>query len=368
MNIVENLIKVIGGIALLLFGIEIMSESLKKIAGNRFKTMVEKATNTPLKGVLVGTLVTAITQSSTGVTVFTVGLVRAGLMTLPQSVGIIMGANIGTTFTVLIMGLPIAEFGLAMAFLGIVMNFFSNKKVKHWGRVILGLGMLFHGLDLMNALKDLAENQTVQNIIGFSDNWYLGTLTGTVVTAIIQSSTAFMGILVKLYSIDGQTMLSLTGSLALILGSNIGTTFSSLIASIGGNAESKKTALVHVMFNILGSIIFLVILVPWTHLMQWMETSLWSGNKITTLGMAHLIQNFGSTVILFFFIKQQIWLVNKIVPTKETDIKHELIFEESLIEKTPQLALNVSHSGIVKMMEVVKEYFDLTYAYSRRIK
>lgn len=370
---VHSIIQALAGIALLIYGIEKMSSSLKVMAGSRFKSIIEKTTNTPLKGILIGTLATAIIQSSTGVTVLTVGLVRAGLMTLPQSIGIIMGANIGTTFTVYFMALPIVEYGLAFVFIGVILSFFKKKRVKHIGGIILGLGLLFYGLELMDALKEIAKLPIAEQMFTtFSSNWFAGTLFGTVFTAIIQSSTAAMGILVKLYEmhgtvVNGQTLqtISLKGALPIILGLNIGTTLSSFVASIGGNTESKRTAMAHILFNIIGSLFFLILLSPYYMLMQWLQDSYFGSNRALTLAVAHTIQNVVTTLVLYFFINQFIKLVKIIVPDKKGEKERaEYIYDEVIINESPVLALDLVRKGIIQMSDIVKEYFDLVKSYS----
>ena len=266
-DISTQVMNVIGGLALFLFGINMMSDSLKLAAGNKLKLIIEKATNTPLKGIFVGIILTMLIQSSSGTTALMIGLVRSGLMTLPQSVGIIMGANIGTTVTAFIISLPIAKYGLYILAVGVIMFFFKNKKIKHFGGVIIGLGMLFYGLQTMSAgLKPLSQTQAATDMFHvFSTNWFLGSIFGTVFTMAVQSSSAAIGILQTLYALnaEGVESISLNGAIPILLGANVGTTITALLASIGGNTESKRASFVHILFNLLSMFVFLVILYPY---------------------------------------------------------------------------------------------------------
>ena len=271
----QNIMFVFGGLALFLFGINLMSESLKAAAGSKLKSIIEKSTNTPLKGILVGILLTVLIQSSSGTTALATGLLRAGLMTLPQSVGIIMGANIGTTVTAFIIGLPIAKFGHVFLAIGVIMTFIGKKKIHHFGGVLTGLGMLFVGLDVMGSgLKPLANTAEAEQMFAvFSQNWFLGTIFGTIFTGVVQSSSAAIGVLEKLYALNavGIDTITLSGAIPILLGANIGTTITAFLASLGGNTESKRAAFVHVLFNVLMAVVFLIILNPYRHLIIWFE-------------------------------------------------------------------------------------------------
>ena len=250
----ENIMFVFGGLALFLFGIGLMSDSLKAAAGNKLKSIIEKTTNTPLKGILVGIVLTLLIQSSSGTTALMIGLLRAGLMTLPQAVGIIMGANIGTTVTAFIIGLPIADFGYILLGVGVILTFIGKKRVHHIGGVLTGLGMLFIGLEVMGSgLKPLSDTPAAEQMFQvFSQNWFLGTLFGTVFTAVVQSSSAAIGVLEKLYALnaEGINTITLSGAIPILLGANIGTTITAFLASLGGNTESKRAAFIHVLFNV----------------------------------------------------------------------------------------------------------------------
>jgi len=364
----DNLMLIFGGLALFLFGITLMSDSLKAAAGNRLKSIIEKTTNTPLKGIFVGIIMTVLIQSSSGTTALMIGLLRAGLMTLPQSVGIIMGANIGTTVTAFIIGLPIAKYGLAFIFVGVMMSFIKKNKINFYGGVLLGLGMLFVGLETMSSgLKPLAATTTAANMFNtFSQNWFLGTIFGTVFTAIVQSSSAAIGLLEKLYALNAEGIQSITlnGAIPILLGANIGTTITAFLASIGGNIESKRAAVIHVMFNVISAIFFLAILVPYEAIVQWVETRFLKPFSMLTIAFAHAFQNITMTVILFFFIKPMIRAAKFVVKDKVDARMPENMFDEKLIHESPSLALEFVRKTLLYMGSIVKDYFVMVREYS----
>lgn len=367
-NYGDSLMFVFGGLALFIFGINMMSEQLKAAAGSKLKLIIERTTNTPLKGILVGIFLTILIQSSSGTTALMIGLLRAGLMTLPQSVGIIMGANIGTTVTAFIIGLPIADYGLAFIFVGFIMSFMKNRKVHHFGGVLIGLGMLFVGLKTMSSgLKPLAQTQTATDMFNvFSNNWLLGTIFGTVFTGIVQSSSAAIGILERLYNLnaEGIASISLNGAIPIILGANIGTTITAFLASIGGNIESKRASFIHILFNVVSAVVFLIILIPYSRFAQWFETRFLQPYSMLTIAFAHLFQNAVMTVVLYFFINKMIWLSKKVVKDPKKDLIPEDMFDEKLIHESPILALEFVQKGILYMGSIVKDYMTLAKSYS----
>lgn len=363
----DNLMNVFGGLALFLFGITMMSDSLKAAAGTKLKSIIEKTTNTPLKGIFVGIILTMLIQSSSATTALMIGLLRAGLMTLPQSVGIIMGANIGTTVTAFIIAIPIADFGLVFVAIGVIMFFIKKRKINHFGGVLIGLGLLFVGLNTMSAgLKPLAATQVAENMFNtFSQNWFLGTVFGTVFTAIIQSSSAAIGVLEKLYALNTEVQsITLNGAIPILLGANIGTTITAFIASIGGNVESKRAAVIHVMFNVIGALFFLIILIPYEHFIQWIESRYLRPFSMLSIAFSHAIQNITMTILLFPFIHQMIGVARFIV--KDTTDKKipENMFDEKLIEESPSLALEFVRKALLYMGSIVKDYFDIAKSYS----
>ncbi|MDP2425197.1 MAG: Na/Pi cotransporter family protein [bacterium] len=362
-----TIFEILGGLGIFLFGINLMSDSLKKLAGAKLKLILEKSTNTPLKGIFIGILITGLIQSSTGTTVLVVGLVRAGLMTLPQAVGVIFGANIGTTITSVLIGLKISDYALPIMFLGSFLSFFlQQRKVKDLGKVIIGFGMLFFGLEIMgDALKQLVRLPEFQQmLLSVAEYPILGVLVGGATTAVIQSSSATIGLLQQLYSTGG---VPLVGAVAIVLGDNIGTTITSVFASIGGSSASKRTALVHVMFNAIGTIVFFVIIGPYSQLIGFIAQNVLGDGYLTdrmTVSFAHVGFNLMNTFVMYWFIKQLVWLVTKLVPNKFEIELSEVTLEENLIKESPILALENAKRAILNMGNVVKAMYDITYRFA----
>lgn len=370
-EILIQLMTVLGGLGIFLYGINLMGDSLKAIAGDRLKGFIEKTTNTPLKGILIGALVTALIQSSSGTTALTVGLVRAGLMSFPQAVGVIMGANIGTTITSFIIGLKIEKYALIFVGIGAILIFFvKSEKIKEIGRIILGFGMLFFGLSLMgdalNIMLTAYEEQTTAIFEWFADYPIFGLFIGAGITAVVQSSSATIGILQTLYS---QGTIVLLGAIPILLGCNIGTTVTACFACIGGGVQAKRTAMVHAMFNVIGALLFMVLLWPFNQVMIWIETTLLAGlgpHPAMSLAVAHMIFNLVTTFILYFFINLMVKLATKVVKEKENpeNALLEELLDYSLIEKSPTLALTFVKKSINYMTQCVKEYVYLAKEYS----
>lgn len=370
-EIILQLIAVLGGLGLFLYGINQMGDSLKIIAGNRLKTIIEKTTNTPIKGILVGTLVTAVIQSSSGTTALTVGLVRAGLMTFPQAIGVILGANIGATITSFFIGMNIENYSLIFVGIGALMMFFVKKeKGIEIGKILFGFGMLFFGLKTMGDALDIIlrayEEQATQLFTFISDYPILGLLIGTALTALVQSSSAIIGILQTLYQ---QGFIVIFGAIPIMLGCNIGTTITACIAGMGGGVQAKRTAFVHVMFNVVGAILFLALLWPFSQLMELIESSMLPGlgpHPKMSIAIAHLLFNFVTTFIMFFLIKLMVKLATKLFkdkPNEEQTILNSLL-DYSLIEKSPGFALSFAKKSIDYMCKCVTEYVHMAKEYS----
>ncbi len=366
-NWTETIFAVMGGLGIFLYGITLMSDSLKKIAGQKLKIILEKSTNTPIKGILVGIIITGIIQSSSATTVLVVGLVRAGLMTLPQAVGVIFGANIGTTVTSLLISIKIGDYALPIMFVGSALAFFfQNKKVREAGKIILGFGMLFFGLELMgDALKQLVELEGFRNLLlSVANHPILGVLVGTTTTVVIQSSSATIGILQELFATGG---VPLVGAIAMVLGDNIGTTITAVIASAGGSASAKRAALVHVLFNVIGTVVFFLLLQPYTAIVSMIAEAMFGSDFLTnrgTVAIAHVMFNVLNTFIMYWFIKKLVWLVTKLIPNKNEIEVGEVVLDESLVKEAPVLALENAKRAIVNMGNVVKVMFEYTHDFS----
>ena len=313
-NVQDMIFQFIGGLGIFLFGIKYMGDGLQQAAGDRLRDILDRFTTNPLMGVLAGMLVTVLIQSSSGTTALTVGLVSAGFMTLRQAIGVIMGANIGTTVTAFIIGIKIGEYALPIMAVGAILLFFFKIKVHSLGQVIFGFGMLFFGLELMSTgMKPLRSLESFQELtVSMSDNPILGIVVGTVFTLIVQSSSATIGILQELF---GQGAIDLQAALPVLFGDNIGTTITAVLAAIGTSIAARRAALVHVIFNIVGTIIFTILLIPFTNLIQYFQTSL-NLNPEMTIAFAHGTFNVTNTIIQFPFIAVLAWIVTKIIRGK----------------------------------------------------
>jgi phosphate:Na+ symporter len=310
----EIIYAVLGGLGLFLFGLRLMSTSLKNIGGKKLVNFLAKTTDTPLKGLVTGTLVTAFIQSSSATTSITLGLISSGLLTLNQGFAIILGSNIGTTVTPIIIGLNLSDHALPLIALGAFLTLiFKKEKVRLVGSAILGLGMLFFGLELISSqLLDLTSTGFFKDSISsMSHNSMLGFLVGTVFTAVIFSSSAIIGIVQKIY--ESRSM-ELVVAIPILLGANVGTTLTSVFSLIGSSVEAKRTALANIIFNFAGAVIFIIILGPFTSLNQLIEDRFLKPYSMHTIAIAHIIFNVISTVIMFFFIDPLVKLVTRMIP------------------------------------------------------
>lgn len=285
----------LGGLALFLYGMQMMSTGLESAAGNKMKTILEKLTANRFVGVLVGALITAIIQSSSATTVMVVGFVNSGMMTLRQAVWIIMGANIGTTITGQLIALDVGELAPLIAFLGVAaMVFVKNEKVKYIGEIFAGLGILFIGMDMMgSAMKPFAESETFVSILTKFENPILGILAGMVFTAIIQSSSASVGIL---QALAGSGVIGLGSAAYVLFGQNIGTCITALLASVGTSRNAKRTTVIHIMFNVFGTVVFttLCLLTPLTTMVEgWTP-----GDAPKQIANLHTMFNIVTTLLL----------------------------------------------------------------------
>ena len=253
-----NILSMLGGLALFLYGMQMMSTGLEAAAGNKMKLILEKITANRFVGVLVGAFITAIIQSSSATTVMVVGFVNSGMMTLKQAVWIIMGANIGTTITGQLIALDVGELAPLLAFFGVAgIVFMKNERVHHIGEIIAGLGILFIGMDMMSAaMKPLAEVEEFVGLLSKFENPILGILAGTVFTALIQSSSASVGILQALAMSGAVT---LDSAAFVLFGQNIGTCVTALLAAVGASRNAKRTTIVHITFNVFGTIVFTIL-------------------------------------------------------------------------------------------------------------
>ena len=294
-----HVFQMLGGLALFLYGMEVMGKGLELLAGNKLQKILEKLTNKKLLGVLVGALITAVIQSSSATTVMVVGFVNSKLMTLNQAVNIIMGANIGTTITGQLMALNVNKIAPFIAFIGMLFLLFGKKRKRiHAGQIIIGVGFLFMGMGIMtDAMAPLNESEKFISLMAGVTNPFVAILIGTIVTAVIQSSAASQGILQALAS---QGLVDFRTSFYIILGQNIGTCVTSLIASTGANKNAKRAATSHVLFNILGTLIFAA-LASFTPLIPFLKGL--SNNPKQQIANIHIIFNISTTLLLLPFSK-----------------------------------------------------------------
>ena len=359
----EIIFHFLGGLGLFLYSIKTMGDGLQQAAGDRLRYYIDKYTSNPFLGVLVGIVVTALIQSSTGVTVITVGLVSASLLTLRQAIGIIMGANIGTTVTSFIIGFKLGDYALPMLFLGAVCLFFTkNRTINNIGRIVFGVGGIFFALNLMSgAMEPLKDLQVFKDyMVELSKNPILGVLVGTGLTLLIQASSATIGILQNLYA---SNLIDLQGALPVLFGDNIGTTITAIIASLGANIAAKRVAAAHVAFNVIGTVICIIFLVPFTGLIQWFESFLNLAPEMT-IAFAHGTFNITNTIIQFPFIGALAFMVTKLIPGEDEVVKYEpLYLDEQLIKQAPSIALGNAKKELLHLGNYAAKAFDLSYDY-----
>lgn len=353
LNIQQMLFEFFGGLGIFLFGIKLMGDGLQNSAGDKLKYLLDKFTTNPLMGVLAGIFVTVIIQSSSATTVITVGLVSAGFMTLRQAIGVIMGANIGTTITAFIIGIDVGEYSLPILAAGAVFLFFfkKRKQLTYLGQVLFGFGALFYGLELMsNGMKPLRTLEAFHDLtVDLSANPFLGVIVGTLFTVLVQSSSATIGILQSMYA---ESLLDLNAALPVLFGDNIGTTITAVLASIGTSIAAKRAAATHVLFNVFGTTLFLILLVPFTSLIQSLQSMLHL-NPEMAIAFAHGIFNSTNTLLLLPFVSVLAFIVTKLIPGKDTlwsfQPKH---LNPIFIEQSPTIALGQAKEEVLHMGEM----------------
>jgi len=313
----ESIFSLLGGLALFLYGMHMMSDGLEAVAGEKMKKILEKLTSSTFKGVLVGTLITAIIQSSSATTVMLVGFVNSGLMALENTVGVIMGANIGTTMTGILMSIGISDVAPLIAIAGVVLiMFFKDEKKNNLGIVIAGLGILFLGMNMMSdAMRGMRDNQTFIDLITSLSNPILGVLVGTVFTALIQSSSASIGILQAL-AMAG--LVTLDTGIYVMFGFAIGTCVTAVIASIGANPNAKRVTFIHLAFNVIGTVAFVILcqFIPYVQFFQKMFPT----SPEAQIANAFLVFKVATTVMLVPFTKQLVILSRKLVKDEAADM------------------------------------------------
>lgn len=355
MNSFEIFTGIFGGLGLFLYGMKLMSDGLENIAGEKLKSILEKITSNKIMGVLVGTIVTAIIQSSSAITVMVVSFVNAGLMTLGQATGVILGSNIGTTITAQMVSLNLEV--IAPIFIGIgaiVIVVTKNKRVKDLAYIALGFGVLFMGMGLMSSsLKPVSELAIFNKfILLVGKNSILGVLIGILITAILQSSSATTGILVAL-AVSGN--LDMSVAFPIILGCNIGTCITAILAGLTANRIAKKAALLHLFFNIFGTILFL----PFSDKVVMIVQYLTPDNVARQVANAHTIFNVVITIFILPISKYFVKLVNKILPDDGRRQVCGAIYLDKKLLETPIVASTQVVKETIRMAEIARNNFQL---------
>ncbi|MCP4406371.1 MAG: Na/Pi cotransporter family protein, partial [Gammaproteobacteria bacterium] len=359
--------KLLGGLALFLYGMEQMADALKAVAGERMKVILAKLTSNRFLGAMTGAFVTAVIQSSSVTTVLVVGFITAGLMSVSQSVGVIMGANIGTTITAQIVAFKVTKAALLMIAVGFGMLFFSQQeKIKQWGGMLMGLGLVFFGMSVMSdAMKPLRAYQPFLDLMVQMENPLIGILIAAAFTGLIQSSSATTGIVIVMAS---QGFITLPAGIALAFGANVGTCVTALLASIGKPREAVRAAGVHIMFNVAGVLVWIAFIPQLAEFVAWMSpstTGLTGTDKLAAeaprqIANAHTIFNVANTLIFIGFTTQFARIVEKLIPDKP--MEEQLViapkYLDDVLVETPTLALERVRMEIGHMGERVQEMLD----------
>lgn len=363
---ITDFFSLLGGLALFLYGMQMMSNGLEAAAGNKMKQILEKLTANRFLGVLVGAGITAVIQSSSATTVMVVGFVNSGMMTLKQAVWIIMGANIGTTITGQLIALDVGELAPLFAFAGVALIVFVKKqKVHHYGLIVAGLGILFIGMEMMSgAMMPLRESEAFVSLMTKFSNPVLGILAGAVFTAVIQSSSASVGIL---QALAGSGLIGLSNAVYVLFGQNIGTCITAILAAIGTSRNAKRTTVIHLMFNLIGTAIFTVVCIatPLTALVE----SFTPGNVSSQIANMHTLFNIVTTLLLLPFGNYLAKAAVRILPEKQdeqTDVMHMEFIRPMETKRDTQIGLSaIAVTSIKKelhrMIDMAKENVEASF-------
>ena len=364
---ITDIFGLLGGLALFLHGMQMMSSGLEAAAGNKMKRILERLTSNRFLGVAVGAVITAVIQSSSATTVMVVGFVNSGMMTLQQAVWIIMGANIGTTITGQLIALDVGALAPLFAFIGVALVVFIKKQsVHHYGQIVAGLGILFIGMEMMSgSMLPLRESEAFISLMTRFSNPVLGILAGMIFTAIIQSSSASVGIL---QALAAGGLIGLDGAVYVLFGQNIGTCITAVLASIGTSRNAKRTTIIHLMFNVIGTTIFTIVCMT-SPLVELVE-SFTPGNPQAQIANMHTLFNIVTTLLLLPFGTGLAALATKILPERESEAqegKKCLLYIKPMETGaeyqvgTSAIALHGIRSELVRMAEMtgqnVKESF-----------
>lgn len=360
---ISDILSLLGGLALFLYGMQMMSNGLEAAAGNKMKQILEKLTSNRFKAVLVGAAITAVIQSSSATTVMVVGFVNSGLMTLNQAVWIIMGANIGTTITGQLIALDMGAIAPLIAFLGVAcIMFLKSERARHIAGIFAGLGVLFIGMDMMSAsMAPLRDSEMFMSFMTNFSNPLIGILVGAVFTAVIQSSSASVGILQALAATG---MIPLSSAVYVLFGQNIGTCITAVLASIGTKTNAKRTTVIHLSFNIIGTTIFTILCMV-TPFVSWMEA--FNADPVAQIANTHTVFNIVTTLLLLPFGNLLAEFATKILPENE---KEEETIQKLMYIRPFESNYPVGHTAVVlsqierevgRMMEKVKKNVEESY-------
>lgn len=357
MDIVKAVLVTLGGLGVFLFGMKILGDYLQNAAGDKIKNMLGKVGNNRFAAVGIGTAVTAVIQSSSATTVMVVGFVNAGIMTLFQATGIIMGANIGTTITAQIVALsvlPVTEFFVMLTGIGFFLTMISKPKVKTAGMIIAGFGMIFSGLYIMSAaMNTVSEMEQIRNLFAAADDPFLLFFIGLAITGIVQSSSATTGILITM---AGSGLVTLRAALFATLGINIGTCVTALLAGIGANANAKRASVIHLLFNCFGSLVFFI-LCYFAPVDKWLLAAF--PEIETQIAMFHTFFNVITTLVLVWFIKPLVKLATLMVPERKKKAEvSPLKFADERLLSSPAVALGQVRRELMRMLD--EAYANLT--------
>ncbi|MCC8060063.1 MAG: Na/Pi cotransporter family protein [Clostridiales bacterium] len=358
----------LGGLAVFIYGMNLMSECLQKAAGERMKHILELLTKNRFMGVLAGALVTAVLQSSSATTVMAIGFVSAGLMSLPQAISIIFGANIGTTMTAQIIAFKITDYIYAFIFIGFIVSFIcKNERVKNIGRTIFAFGLLFLGIETMGSvMKPLASNPMFTNMIAqVAGIPVLGVAVGTLMTLVVQSSSATIAVLQNFASQTGadgvSSVLGLAGAIPILLGDNIGTTITALLASVGQSRDAKRTAVAHSIFNISGALLFIWFVKPFAAFVQYVSPK---GAEVEVISRqianAHTIFNITMTLIWIGLLGLMVKIVTKLIPDgkeSRSDLAVPRYLDKNVLAQ-PAAALRLVAQEVLHCSEMVQKMLD----------
>ncbi len=348
----EVIAGVIGGLGLFLFGIHIMSNSMKSLSTGLLRDMLERVTSNRIKSVFLGVIVTALIQSSSATSVILIGFINAGVMKLASALPVIFGANIGTTVTAQLIAFKLTKSAMVFVFFGAIVHLFAEKeKTKNRALAVIGFGILFLGLAMMgSSVKPLAQNEAIVNsFLIFGTYPLLGILAGLIVTVILQSSSTVIGMVIALASAG---LLDLTSSIYIVLGDNIGTCITAIIASAGGKRDSRRLAFGHALFNIIGTLIALPLVPLYIRYLPML-----SGDIARQIANTHTIFNVVNTIILLPFVPVFVKILEKIVPGKDYEPKEGGYLEEHLLS-TPGLAIRAALRELSVMLSVCRDMLE----------